>query len=123
MKRVFMLFLAWSLFSHNTAFAEEEFHPQGTMLRKLERGGANLLLGGLEVLPHSRRPDHGQYIPPLFYALGQDAYYTVKRMLVGVYEIVTFPIPVPQDYLPVMEPEFVWQYPPRKRAKINIEST
>jgi putative exosortase-associated protein (TIGR04073 family) len=29
------------------------------------------------------------------------------RSLAGVYEIVTFPLPVPSDYKPILEPEFV----------------
>jgi len=33
------------------------------------------------------------------------------RMAVGVYEVVTFPFPLPKDYVPVLEPAFVWQAP------------
>jgi putative exosortase-associated protein (TIGR04073 family) len=32
------------------------------------------------------------------------------RELVGVYEFVTSPIPVPSDYQPIIEPEYPWQY-------------
>lgn len=94
--------------------AEEVFHPQGTPLRKLERGGANALLGGLEFFYRMRRPDNGSILPPWVSGIGSSIYYTCKRSLAGLYDIVTFPLPLPADYASPMEPEFVWQYPPKK---------
>ena len=41
----------------------------------------------------------------------------VTRTLVGVYEFVTAPFPVPEGYKPILEPEFPWEYfdaPPRR---------
>ena len=32
----------------------------------------------------------------------------IVRTGAGVYEIITFPFPVPHDYVPVLEPEFVF---------------
>ncbi|MBN1587436.1 MAG: exosortase system-associated protein, TIGR04073 family [Candidatus Omnitrophica bacterium] len=32
----------------------------------------------------------------------------VIRALAGVYDVVTFPFPIPEDYRPILEPEFVW---------------
>jgi putative exosortase-associated protein (TIGR04073 family) len=32
------------------------------------------------------------------------------RTLVGVYEFVTAPIPAPDDYAPILEPEYPWDY-------------
>ncbi|HNV86774.1 MAG TPA: exosortase system-associated protein, TIGR04073 family [Candidatus Omnitrophota bacterium] len=94
-----------------TLYAEDPFDPQGTRLRKLERGGANLLLGGMEMAHNLRQPDAGQFYPPWVVGLGKGFYYTGKRTLAGVYEVLTFPFPLPKDYLPVMEPEFAWEYP------------
>jgi len=34
----------------------------------------------------------------------------VARELVGAYEIVTAPFPIPRDYAPVLSPEFAWSY-------------
>ena len=43
------------------------------------------------------------------------------RELVGVYEFVTSPIPVPEDYQPVLSPEYPWEYfdgaPPARLAR------
>lgn len=94
--------------------AEDTFQPQGTALRKLERGGANLLLGGMEMVRCLREPDQGQFYMPWFVGLGKGFYHTGRRTLVGIYEVLSFPIPVPQDYLPVIGPEFVWEYPKAK---------
>lgn len=34
---------------------------------------------------------------------------TVVRAAVGAFETVTFPFPVPDDYRPVLEPEYAWE--------------
>lgn len=36
----------------------------------------------------------------------------VARTIAGMYEIFTFPIPLPPRYQPLMTPEFVWQNEP-----------
>lgn len=115
MKKIFCLALVMLICQGAPLQAEEVFDPQGTPLRKLERGGANTLLGGLEFLYRLRQPDNGANVPPWITGLGSSVYYTCKRSLIGLYEIVTFPVPVPADYAPVMNPEFVWQYPPKKK--------
>ena len=33
----------------------------------------------------------------------------VTRELVGVYEVVTFPAPVPRGYRPILSPEYPWE--------------
>ena len=35
---------------------------------------------------------------------------TIPRALVGAYELASFPFPAPKGYVPIMEPEFPWQY-------------
>jgi putative exosortase-associated protein (TIGR04073 family) len=35
---------------------------------------------------------------------------TIVRPGVGVYELVTAPIPVPKNYEPILEPEYPWSY-------------
>lgn len=117
MKNFFSLTLLLLFFLGTPAQAraegEEIFHPQGTPLRKLERGGANALLGGLEFCYRLRQPDNGSILPPWITGIGSSIYYTCKRSLAGIYEIVTFPFPA--HGAPLMNPEFVWQYPPKKK--------
>jgi hypothetical protein len=43
----------------------------------------------------------------------------VPRILVGVWEFLSAPFPVPEGYAPILEPEYPWDYfnpsPPRRR--------
>jgi putative exosortase-associated protein (TIGR04073 family) len=77
---------------------------------KLGRGIANIVTGIL-VLPGSiareTEEDGAEGIPA---GIGLGLGRTVARELVGVYEVVTFPIPVPHDYAPILEPPYPWQY-------------
>ena len=81
-----------------TAFLE----VPGNMVRESERRGAAVGI-------------------PLGFAKGLGM--IVPRVLVGVWEFVTAPIPVPAGYQPMLEPEFPWGYfdgggsapPPRRR--------
>ena len=57
---------------------------------------------------------------PLGFAIGCGM--IVPRVLVGVYEFVSAPFPFPENYEPILQPEFPWGYfegtsapPPRKR--------
>jgi putative exosortase-associated protein (TIGR04073 family) len=45
---------------------------------------------------------------PVGFAIGLGM--IVPRVLVGVYEFVTAPFPVPANYEPILEPEFPWSY-------------
>ena len=49
--------------------------------------------------------------------LGRGAIFMMGRALVGVYEMVTFPIPYPAHYKPVLQPEFEWQHLPSSDKK------
>lgn len=77
---------------------------------KFGRGVANLALGIMEV--PGRMIDEGRRRGPLWamslgFAKGVGGF--VTRELVGVYEVVTFPAPVPRGYEPILEPEYPWE--------------
>jgi putative exosortase-associated protein (TIGR04073 family) len=93
------------LFLSTSAFAAT-LPPEGTVQRKLVRGGANIGLGGIEVIYRLQEPDHGQFIPPWFVGVLKGVFYTARRSFVGIYETLTFP--VASD--PIVQPEFVWEY-------------
>lgn len=87
--------------------------------RKLGRGLAAMTCGFLEVPGHivqmsrERGPGWG-------FTLGfvQGLGGIVVRELVGVYEFVTAPFPLPAGFRPIIEPEFPWGYfdePPAPR--------
>jgi len=79
------------------------------MLRKLGRGLGNVATGAFEI-PKS--------VQETFYEEGPLAAGTygvidgiskfLLRTVVGVYEVVSFPIPFPADYAPIVEPEFLF---------------
>jgi putative exosortase-associated protein (TIGR04073 family) len=81
--------------------------PSGqNALRKLGRGFSNLLFGIVEVPNQFTKAvdaNGGAAVP---YGLGKGIYRWFEREFVGVYEIITFPIPAPRGYEPIMKPEW-----------------
>lgn len=88
---------------------------------KFGRGLADITTGVLEV-PGNAMVESEKNGPaagvPIGIAKGLGK--TVSRELVGVYEVVSAPFPVPKGYRPAMSPEFPWSYfdrtPPRRHA-------
>ncbi len=97
------------LFSQNAYPAELE--NTGTAMRKLQRGFLNMALSPWELaheLTYGKKTDSA--VPTWVGGLGRGSIYTAGRALTGVYELVTFPIPIPRNYEPVIQPEFAWQH-------------
>ena len=87
--------------------------------RKFGRGLAGMTTGFLEipgnVVAETRARGYGW---GLTYGFVMGLGKVVVRELVGVYEFVTAPFPIPAGYQPIMQPEFPWGYfdggaPPR----------
>ena len=92
-----------------------------TAVDKLGRGLAGMTCGFLEFPGNIYRETNrsGAAGIPLGFAKGLGM--IVARELVGVYEFVTAPLPFPDDYRPILEPEYPWSYfnesaPPRRRG-------
>ena len=82
--------------------------PKGhNAVRKLGRGFSNLLFGVVEV-PNQINKTSSELggAAGVTYGVGKGFVRWISRELVGVYEIVTFPVPLPKGYQPVMKPEF-----------------
>lgn len=77
---------------------------------KLVRGLANVFLGFIEIPRniHNTTAEESLLVGWTV-GTGKGIGFTVLRLVVGVYEVVTFPFPLPTDYVPVYRPEFVWQ--------------
>lgn len=86
---------------------------------KLVRGIANFTSGWVE-------------IPKQIYLVGQNEGWLtgalrgpmdglgmfVARTIAGAYEVVSFPLPIPAQYQPLLQPDFVWQpEPPSDRSE------
>ncbi len=80
----------------------------GRVATKLFRGIANAATGWMEIpkqislVWQESGPGTG-----LSWGLAKGVGYAVARSVAGAYEIVTFLVPVPADYRPIMEPEYV----------------
>ncbi len=77
--------------------------------RKLGRGIANVLTGWVEIPKNIYETSiEENVIIGLTLGLAKGIGMCIVRTGAGVYEIMTFPFPIPEDYMPVMEPEFVF---------------
>jgi len=78
-------------------------------VKKLGRGLANILTGWVE-LPKNIYDTSVEenVLSGLTMGLAKGVGMTIVRTGAGVYETVTFPFPIPEDYQPVLEPEYVF---------------
>ena len=108
--------LALLAFSLPLMAAEAEIQGEGTPQRKLQRGFLNIALCPIEISHELSKEVRNDTVPPSWIAgLCRGSIYAVGRALVGVYEIVTFAIPLPAHYKPVLSPEFEWQHLPNNK--------
>ncbi len=81
-----------------------------TAVAKLGRGLAGVTCGFLElpgnIVEETR--ENGAVGIPIGFAYGLGMF--VTRELVGVYEVLTSPLPVPPGYRPILSPEYPWGY-------------
>jgi len=82
-----------------------------TAPRKFGRGLAAMTCGFLEI-PGNIVETSRERGPAWGFTLGfaEGLGRVVVRELVGVYEFVTAPFPVPPGYQPILQPEFPWDY-------------
>jgi putative exosortase-associated protein (TIGR04073 family) len=84
---------------------------EDTAMDKLGRGLAGMTTGFLElpgnIVAESR--DRGA-LAGMTIGFAKGLGMIPVRELVGVYEFVTAPIPVPEDYEPIVHPEYPWDY-------------
>lgn len=106
--KLFGLLLVFSLLLPFRAQAETDEAPRGqNALRKFGRGIANVLFGIVEVPNQITKVTSEQGGGAgATYGVGKGIYRWFGRELTGVYDIVTFPVPVPKGYKPIMHPEF-----------------
>ena len=105
MKKVITLIAIICVFSLATlAYAD-------TPLRKLGRGAANIITCPLEI-PKGISDANAEsgFIAAFTFGVIKGIFNTGMRGIVGAYEVVSFLIPIPQDYGPILtNPEFFFE--------------
>jgi putative exosortase-associated protein (TIGR04073 family) len=102
------LFLIFAVLLPLRARAQGEDAPTGqNALRKLGRGIANVLFGIVE-MPNQVTKTTAQQGggAGVTYGVGKGFVRWMGREFTGVYDVVTFPVPYPKGYKPIMKPEF-----------------
>lgn len=96
-------FIVIAMFGMSTECYAQDFG------KKLGRGLANILTGWIELPKQIYDTSVEENIlAGLTMGLAKGIGMTIVRTGAGVYETVTFPFPIPEDYQPVLEPEFVF---------------
>jgi len=110
MRIVLTFFLLLVLFSQN-GFASPEMEAQGTALRKLQRGVINMVLSPIEISHELHKEKRvAAYLPSWVSGLGRGSMFMVGRALSGAYDLLTFPVPLPSGYEPLVYPELVTEH-------------
>lgn len=95
----------------SVSFASEEAYRKSQaadMGQKLGRGFLNILTGWIEIPKNIARvsretdPFSGAVVGFI-----QGVGWAWGRTISGVYDVFTFPLPIPKDYEPLMDPEYI----------------
>ena len=105
MKKIFLVFLCLQflvILGLNPAYAQDN------AFSKLGRGAANTLTGWIEI-PKNVYEISSKDHPLKGISLGliKGLGLGIVRTAVGLYEVVTFPFPIPEHYGPIIKPEYV----------------
>jgi putative exosortase-associated protein (TIGR04073 family) len=104
----FVLVLIFLLLPVRVMAQVQEDAPRGqNALRKLCRGFANVLFGIVEVPNQITKTtaERGGGAG-VTYGVGKGFARWMGREATGVYDVITFPVPFPRGYKPIMKPEF-----------------
>lgn len=108
-KKLLLLLAVFSLVQSSFAAELEEAGP----LRKLQRGFVNVALSPMELsneLATEKHENADQMPPSWMTGTVRGIAFMAGRALAGVYDIATFPLPLPKEYRPLIEPEFPWDH-------------
>ena len=107
---VIVLLLSSTLPAYAQYEIERTEFPAKKQLMKLGRGLANVLSGWAEIPKevYERSKDSETLGAIVFTAPVVGVGKAVGRTAVGFFELVTFFLPIPEDYGPLIEPEFVY---------------
>jgi putative exosortase-associated protein (TIGR04073 family) len=113
--RIYVLaaFTALTLFSLPNAYAHKSATPSSaghTSAQKFGRGLAGMTTGFLEIPGNIVKETQAKGAVGFPIGLATGLGMTVTRELVGVYEFISAPFPVPAGFRPILTPEYPWDY-------------
>ena len=94
------------------ATTKDDNYREGTQAKqifhKLGRGVVNVFTGWIEI-PKNMAKEWRAIDPFSGVVVGgvEGLAWGIGRTASGLYDVVTFPLPIPDDYMPLMEPEFI----------------
>ena len=112
--RIYVLaaFTALTLFSFPNAYAQHTSHTlaEHTFAQKFGRGVAGMTCGFLELPGNIVKETRAKGAVGLPIGLATGLGMMITRELVGVYEFISAPFPVPSGFRPILTPEYPWDY-------------
>ncbi len=101
-QKLVCVIVAFLMMGSTTCFAQDAF-------TKLGRGVANALTGWVELPKNVYKTSvEENAFSGLSLGFARGAGMSLVRMGAGIYELATFPFPVPESFKPVLEPEYVF---------------
>jgi len=101
-KNVALQVLVLLIATTSVCFAQDAF-------TKLGRGVANTLTGWIELPKNVYDTSvEDNALSGMTLGLAKGAGMTLVRTASGIFELATFPFPLPEDYKPILEPEYVF---------------
>jgi putative exosortase-associated protein (TIGR04073 family) len=102
-------------------WAEDSSALQGVGF-KLTRGMANFGLGWVELPKQIYHVGHEEgWLIGMTRGFIDGVGMFAARTVAGAYELLTFPLPVPPHYQPLLKPDYVWQPEPAETAASTLE--
>ena len=82
----------------------------GDPLTKLGRGVTNFLTSPMEISTNMGKAvqKHGSFANGAFEGFFSGVFWMLARFTAGIYDIVTFPVPIPWNYEPVLKPPYAF---------------
>jgi putative exosortase-associated protein (TIGR04073 family) len=102
--------LIFTLMTSSLSFATGPLYETSRaskITRKLLRGIGNICFCLVEIpLEINKEIQKLDFFTGFFTGLGKGVVQSWKRAVSGCWEVLTFPIEIPEDYRPIIEPEF-----------------
>jgi putative exosortase-associated protein (TIGR04073 family) len=106
-------FMVLTVFSFSNAYARSpdvQSSTGYTAAKKFGRGLAGMTTGFLEIPGNIVKETQAKGAVGFPIGLATGLGMTVTRELVGVYEFISAPFPVPSGFRPILTPEYPWDY-------------